>query len=54
MKCSKCKTPQEEVTYLSEYSRNRLGVKDTKDYCTSCFDEKYPQLIRKEDEESNN
>ena len=54
MKCFKCKENQEEVVCLSDYSRIRLGVKDSRDYCEPCFDDKYPELIRKEDEESNN
>ena len=51
MKCFKCKEQQEEVVSLSDYSRIRLRVKDSKDYCEKCFDIKYPQLIRKEDED---
>jgi hypothetical protein len=53
MKCSKCGKPVEELTELSDYGRSMFGNKDTKKYCETCFDTKYPYFKRKENEKGN-
>lgn len=60
MKCYRCNSKDlEETVSLTEYGRNRLGKdptsKYTSDYCMKCFDEDFPELhTRTDNEKSNN
>lgn len=55
MKCCDCGKECEEVSVLSEYGRNKLNTKDTKERCEDCFTKKFPKLHERNDnnEKSN-
>lgn len=44
----------DELVHLTEYGNNRLGNKNQKGYCESCFYTKFPRLHERTENEKSN
>lgn len=53
MKCCKCGKKCDELTQLTGYGALAMGCKDQKGYCDNCFNNKYPRLHERGDNEES-
>ena len=54
MKCAGCGNRFNELVSLTEYGNGRLNNKNQKGYCEGCFDEKFPRLHERTENEKSN
>lgn len=54
MKCKGCGKLFDELNYLTEYGNNRLKNKNQNGYCDGCFNEKFPHLHERTENEKSN